>query len=175
MLQSPCPLQLRRDAIRELLSVDTTTGEAGELDSLVALQRSLAALWAYCVGGAGVKGEGWLSWRVPATTRQRTRWAVRPEWQVVRSVTWGSVDRRYEMVRARSRQARYERLLPGAVGYLTTIAAARGGLSLDETLALVRRDAERYLRERGVTWEEVVAHKRVLIDSGGLAPPANAA
>ena len=61
----------------------------GGIEQAYELLDRLAAMWSYAVGhvGGGADGlpDGWLRYVVPSADLNRSRWPVRPEWQVIQT------------------------------------------------------------------------------------------
>lgn len=132
--------------------VDRDTGEVLERTDRELtpeeLLDNLDALWAYAVGHVGAQSGpecGWLSWRAPlATNAQRTRWPVRPEWDVIRAAKFTGYG--FGSIRERRRRFEAGELLDQAIGCGATIAACVGKRELGETLSYMSAEALR--RER---------------------------
>jgi hypothetical protein len=132
--------QYRRRALNEF-----TVGHVQELLS------GRQDLWEY--------GTRWLSLRRRLTEVRPCRWPETRVWREVRAAQMGSP--RSGLVRRRINEANVERLVRGFVGYSTSLAAAGSIADVDSLIASVPR-AERYVVQRAMSLEDVVARKRAL-------------
>lgn len=108
-------------------------------------------LWEY--------GTRWLSLRRKVRHLRPSRWPETTTWRAIRSAQMGSP--RSGLVRQRINEASVERLVRGFVGYSTSLAAAGSIADVDSLIASVPR-AERYVVQRGMSLDDVVARKRAL-------------
>jgi hypothetical protein len=133
--------QYRRQVLREF-----GIATAGQLLA----QRQ--ALWDY--------GLSWLSLRLPKGDTNPSRWPEHPVWVQLRGVQLGAPNS--PLIRERIRTAEERHLLAGLVGFLTSWAATKGEHDMDMAMRRVRVRVDAYLRERGLTFGELVERKRAL-------------
>ncbi|MHB8510113.1 MAG: hypothetical protein ACYDGR_15975 [Candidatus Dormibacteria bacterium] len=107
-------------------------------------------LWEY--------GTRWLSLRTPGAHSQSWRWDEAPEWSELRETSMGSP--RCGLVRGRIRHDNERRLVAGFVGYASSIGAGSSQDDMEGSLRRAAALARGYLRERGRTFDALVAHKR---------------
>jgi len=156
-------------------------GEDLELlvDTLEGLKAARGALWRYVVGGGqGVRA--WLAWRTPQENPQRTRWPLRSEWAAVqRAPDWSSGPARDELVRVQRKRAKFKKILPGLLGYMSTAVALvrdRDDVELqsfEAAMELVYDECGELLAEREekkptAGWACVVQEKQELYGRWGL-------
>lgn len=120
-----CEAQFRRDALREIRLAELTSGKvltSPDVDvTPEEILRDLGALWRYAVGAPGKSG-GWIQWKIPDSAEaQPCRWKVRPEWEALRAVAWPCAG--HSIVREARKRATEDVLLPGFLGYLSSLAA----------------------------------------------------
>jgi hypothetical protein len=137
-----------------------------DLDSCEGFVAALPFLWRYATNTEN----GWLQWKKPGENRQRTRWESRPEWDVIAAAPWTTTKEGYEVVRTAKKVATFEQLIPGFVGYMTTLAATREIAEFDRALAVIGAAAEGYLVEKNRTFRGEVERKaiRVNVESDAL-------
>lgn len=107
--------------------------------------------WRYCTGE-------WLSLRVPTTDRQRDRWPVSSEWADLSRLSIGLQEN--GLVRRRIREMQEGRLVAGATGYITSLAAVHDVREVDAALELVEERVVEHLDQRGMTFAQAVARKQ---------------
>lgn len=107
-------------------------------------------LWEY--------GTRWLSLRKRASDPRPRRWPEAPAWVALRNAQLGSP--RSGLVRERIRSADERRLVSGFVGYVSSLAAMSGHENVDGAVRHALPLAERYLRERGTEFADIVGRKR---------------
>jgi hypothetical protein len=159
--------QLRRERLGRFAAqlqaegkVTTTT-----LDNLEALEAAIPHLWAYCVGTA--TSSGWLSWRSKdgEDFAKRSEWEHRPEWLLIQRApeVFGFKLDGCALKLDRSRKARAEQLMAGALGYLTAMAAEleyeEHEGNLDKALEWFRKEATKLLTEKETTFGLEVQRK----------------
>ncbi|MFH7322615.1 hypothetical protein [Aeromicrobium sp. JJY06] len=102
----------------------------------------------------------WLTLRVPTEDSNRSRWPVSPVWEVVQAATFGDSAIGHELVRSGQLRGDLRKLTPGAIGFMSSLAAligARNEAEFREKLpAFVARDE----RVRGVSFADRVSVKR---------------
>ncbi len=108
-------------------------------------------LWRY---GA----EEWLTLRTPTADPRPHRWPVDPTWCEVAAVQ--VAPEHCGVVRRRLVEATEARIVSGLQGYLSSWAALRESPHLRPTLEAVGPILDRYLAERGRTFEAEVRRKR---------------
>ena len=113
---------------------------------------SLQDLWRYAVGD-------WLSLRMPTTNQQRTRWHVDPPWQEIQVIEMAPSCT--GVVRRRLEQATLQRIVQGLWGYVTSLAALRDRLDLEDALLELRRQLE-------ITWPPSSGHSLPRCCASGL-------
>jgi hypothetical protein len=98
------------------------------------LSDRLPLLWAYAVGqvGGGEDGlpDGWLRCVTPNGDTNRARWPTRPEWEVIQGAFQRQATRPGEVgkiIRKRHEQRNVEKAIEAIYGYLTSLAAWKGG------------------------------------------------
>ena len=101
----------------------------------------------------------WLSFRVATADSNRSRWPIAPEWQVVQeaSMAHGAIGLS-RMVNDHV-MADLKALRPGLNGYVTSVAAIKGGRSVSDAMALVAEEIQRYEVDTGRRFETQVAEK----------------
>jgi len=112
---------------------------------------SLQDLWRYSVGD-------WLSLRMPATNRQRTRWPVDPLWQEIQAIEVAPSCT--GVVRRRLEQATLDRIVQGLWGYVTSLAALRDRPQLEDALQELRAQLELYMAAKQRSFRAEVSRKR---------------
>ena len=112
---------------------------------------SLQDLWRYAAGD-------WLSLRTPTNNHQRTRWPVDPLWREVQVIKVAPSCT--GVVRRRLEQATLERILQGLWGYVTSLAALRDRLELEDALLDLRRQLGNYTATKGRSFTAEVLRKR---------------
>jgi hypothetical protein len=132
--------QLRREAI--------TTFNVRTAEEAISCRQDF---WRYCTGE-------WLSLRVPTSDRQRDRWPVSREWLELSRVTIGRQEN--GLVRRRIREMQEGRLVAGATGYITSLAAVHDVREVDAALELVEERVVEHLDQRGMTFAQAVARKQ---------------
>lgn len=132
--------QLRREAIASF--------NVGAAEEAVACRQDF---WSY--GTAD-----WLSLRVPTLDQQRDRWPVRSEWQALENVSIGV--RENGLIRRRIREREEAKLVAGATGYITSLAAIHNLRELDPALQLTGRKVVEHLERSGRNFSEAVTWKR---------------
>jgi len=132
--------QLRREAI-ETFNVRTSE------EAIVCRQD----IWRYCT-------QEWLSLRVPTGDRQRDRWPVSPEWLELSRVSIGLQEN--GLIRRRIREVQEGRLVAGATGYFTSLAAVHDVREMDAALELLEERVADHLDQRGLTFAQAVARKQ---------------
>ncbi len=100
----------------------------------------------------------WLSLRVPTLDEQRDRWPVSPEWQALERISIGV--RANGLIRRRIREQEEAKLVAGATGYITSLAAIHDLRELDPALQLTGRKVVEHLARRGRNFKDAVAWKR---------------
>jgi len=113
-------------------------------------------LWRY---GAGE----WLTLRTPTADPRPHRWPVDPVWREVATVRVAPES--CGVVRRRMVEATEARIVSGLQGYLTSWAALRESRELLPTLEAVGPILDRYLAQRGRTFEAEVRRKRARLMS----------
>lgn len=102
----------------------------------------------------------WLTLRVPSEDSNRSRWPVSPVWEVVQAATFEDAAIGPGLVRSGQLRGDLRKLTPGAIGFMSSLAAligARNEAELREMLpAFVARDE----RVRGVSFADRVSVKR---------------
>jgi hypothetical protein len=78
-------IRYRRAALGEMKQEGVFHG----IDDAYRLEDHLSGLWSYAVGhvGGGADGlpDGWLRYIIPTDDKNRSRWPVHPDWQVIQS------------------------------------------------------------------------------------------
>jgi hypothetical protein len=120
----------------------------GTMDAVLSHRQSL---WKYGT-------EKWLSLRTPNGGSNRWRWPEHPAWVQLREAEIGMPAS--ELVRGRVRQANERRLVSGAVGYTTALAALWSEHDMSAAMRRLVLAEGRYLSDRGVTSSDVVQRKR---------------
>ncbi len=90
------------------------------------------ALWSYCASE-------WLSFRLVTPDQTKARWPVDPAWTVVRDARVANGAKGAERLRAATKAALLEALLPGLLGYLSSFAALLGTTGIVETCGALAR------------------------------------
>jgi hypothetical protein len=100
----------------------------------------------------------WLTLRTPTYDRRPHRWPVDPTWAEVAAVEVAPES--CGVVRQRIAEAAEGRIVSGLQGYVTSWAALRESYGLHSTMEAVRPILDRYLAERGRTFEAEMRRKR---------------
>lgn len=132
--------QLRREAI--------ATFNVRTAEEAIACRQDI---WRYCT-------QEWLSLRVPTADRQRDRWPVSPDWLQLSRVSIGLQEN--GLIRRRIREAQEGRLVAGATGYFTSLAAVHDVREMDAALELFEERVADHLDQRGLTFTQAVARKQ---------------
>jgi hypothetical protein len=132
--------QLRREAIASF--------NVGPAEEAVACRQDF---WSYGI-------TDWLSLRVPTLDQQRDRWPVSPEWHALERISIGVQEN--GLIRRRIREQEEEKLVAGATGYITSLAAIHDLCELDPALQLTGRKVIEHLARRGRNFKDAVAWKR---------------
>jgi hypothetical protein len=132
--------QFRRAALAEF--------NLKRVDDVIA---SIQDLWRYAT-------EVWLSLRLPTRHSIKRRWPVDPLWEEIRQIriapsTTGVVRRRLE-------EADELRLVQGLQGYVSSLAARRNRVDLEDALEDFGTVMRRYLDQRGREFTAEVKRKQ---------------
>jgi hypothetical protein len=133
--------QFRREALQ--------TVRIRTVEEAITLRQSL---WEY--------GMHWLSLRVPSHHAKPSRWPEADVWMALRTVRVGAESA--PLIRERVRAADERRLVSGFLGYTSSLAAMSGANDVKGAVQRALPLSERYLRERGQDFGEIVARKRAL-------------
>ena len=112
---------------------------------------SLQDLWRYAASD-------WLSLRTPTGNRQRTRWPVDALWQEIQAIEVAPSST--GVVRCRLEQATLQRIVQGLWGYVTSLAALRDRLQLEDALHELRTQLEHYMATKERSFQAEVSRKR---------------
>jgi len=129
--------QLRRAYLRQV-GVQTVEDAFGRLDDL----------W--------VSGLDWGDLRIPKGINT-SRWEPHPAWEQLRALSPCGVI--VPRIPATKSNATFEQMVPQVVGLLVSGGAALGLPDLDTMLAVTKRQAQRYLDGRGVTFAALVEQR----------------
>jgi hypothetical protein len=132
--------QLRREAI--------ATFNVRTAEEAIACREDF---WRYCT-------TDWLTLRVPKADRQRDRWPVSPEWLELSRASIGLQEN--GLVRRWIREVQEGRLVAGATGYFTSLAAVHQIREMDAALELLEDRVVDHLDQRGLTFAQAVARKQ---------------
>ncbi len=101
----------------------------------------------------------WLTYRVETADSNRSRWPIAHEWQVVEeaSMAHGAIGLN-RMVQDHA-MADLESLRPALNGYITSVAAIKGGRFVSDTMDLVAEEVQQYVVDTGRSFETQVAEK----------------
>jgi hypothetical protein len=153
--------RFRREFLRE-----------GQIEDAYGLLEQFQRLWEYATGrvtdGEDGLADGWLRYVVPGEDTNRSRWPVHPAWRVVQSAFSHDADQAVgSLVRERTQQVNIERGLASTLGYLSTLAAWKGGdlanPEADLSLALhwLSEVGPLYLQARDKDFQQDVQRKRL--------------
>lgn len=95
----------------------------------------------------------WVSYRLRTADQTRSRWPVAPEWKVIQNAALRGNAIGLKRVRAGRHKGDLRSVLPGAIGYLASVAAIEG---TTDTASTLRRMAELIAqdeKDRGVVFE----------------------
>lgn len=109
------------------------------------------------LGGIWQFGLSWLEFKKPSKAKQKTRWPLDRRWKALKEASFKG--RPCLSVRKAKREADKERLIRGFGGYLTSLAAIYGDLSLKAAILRAGVYFRHYLEERGLDFTTVVKDK----------------
>jgi hypothetical protein len=164
-------ISFKREALHEIFREDTK--EWG-FENAYQLPDILSLLWAYAVGqvGGGPDGlpNGWLRCAVSNGDTNRSRWPTHPVWKVVQGAFLQSIETPEQfgrIIRKQHEQRNIHKGLEAVMGYLTSIAAWKGGelaeegVDLSVVLHWLAIDGEKYLDRVGRDFSAEIQRKRV--------------
>ena len=123
------------------------------IDTVEEAIRNAPGLW------AGLTND-WLSLREVGTDSNRSRWVVAPEWKAIQSASLASGAVGLKRMAKDHKSADLMSLLPGLTGYVSSVAAIKGGNSISETLAQCEGLIRAYSNISDIAFESRVATKR---------------
>jgi hypothetical protein len=129
-------------------------------------------LWDYAAGhvAGGEDGlpDGWLRYVLPSEDSNRSRWPVHPAWVVVQGAfSEDSTNELGTLVRERKQEVNVERGLAATLGYMSTLAAWKGGDLADQeadlslTLHWLSEVGPEYLEDKQKDFQKEVQRKRL--------------
>ncbi|MDQ6661988.1 MAG: hypothetical protein M3Z24_13625, partial [Chloroflexota bacterium] len=144
------------------------------IESPYELLSRLKDIWEYAAGRAngGEDGlpDGWLRYVISTDDTNRSRWPVRPEWQVIQAAfddECGEENGLGPIVRERQRQVNVERGIASVTGYMSTLAAwmydlfTIEGLDVSLVLHWLYEEMESYLLKKERDFQKLVIEKRL--------------
>jgi hypothetical protein len=105
----------------------------------------------------------WLSLRDRVADTTRSRWPIAPEWERVRAAELRNVAIGAERMRERQGEAELDRLLPGLVGYLSSVGRFLRRESLADVIASLAPLIRAYDTRTERSFESRVAAKLALV------------
>jgi len=165
----------KREALHELRQ-ETTDGEVvfWGVEDAYELPGLLPVLWAYAVGqvqgGPDGLPDGWLRCVVPVEDKNRSRWPTHPAWQAIQGAFLTSQEMPPQfgkIVRKRWEEHNVEKGLEAVMGYLSSLAAWKGGELAEEgvdfsmVLHWLMREGSAYLERVERDFSAEVQRKRV--------------
>jgi hypothetical protein len=129
-------------------------------------------LWDYAaghtIGGEDGLPDGWLRYVLPGEDSNRSRWPVHPAWAAVQSAfSEETTNDLGPLVRERKQEVNVERGLAATLGYMSTLAAWKGGELADQeadlslTLHWLSEVAPEYLEDKQKDFQKEVQRKRL--------------
>jgi hypothetical protein len=128
------------------------------MPTLDALWEGTAAAWAYLT-------DEWLTHRTPNGDPNRSRWPVSDQWRAVQQASIRNRSLPAERIIEVQRAASIASIVPGIVGYLSSLADLEGATNLHDTLGIAASHVLDYCERTETSFEERIAaksHKRRL-------------
>jgi|LFRM01.1.fsa_nt_gb hypothetical protein len=112
-------------------------------------------IWKYCTEKFVVKHNN--------DNKNITRCTLATEWLEIQK-TFEAVEYKEFIKREDQLKADAEAIVPSCYGYITTYAARSGIMNSDLVLEKIKKEGEKYLKEKGKGFKEMVVKKRSLIE-----------
>jgi hypothetical protein len=144
------------DSTKSVLRVEFEVNRAGlrqfDLSSPEDVLDAAGALWAYLTGE-------WLTHRVPGPDQTKARWAISPQWDVVRRAIIAENEFGLNRVYLGKRRGGVANIMPSLEGYLASFGAYAQATTLDLMLPHLRDALAQRERDTGISLGDRVVEK----------------
>jgi hypothetical protein len=101
----------------------------------------------------------WLTHRVPSDDQTKARWPLSPEWQVVQRAIISENEHGLNRVYLGKRRGGVANIMPNLEGYLASMGAYAGAVSLDQLVPHLRDALAQRERDTGISFGDRVTEK----------------
>ena len=144
------------DPAKPVLRVEFEINRAGlhqfGLSSTEDVLDAAGALWQYLTAE-------WLTHRVPGADQTKARWAISPQWKGVQRAIISENEHGLNRVYLGKRRGGVANIMPSLEGYLASLGAYAGAVSLDKLVPYLRDALAQRERDTGISFGDRVTEK----------------